>query len=778
MGIFNKTEEEKKKELEQKKLTLLRDEISYSEELDQFTTNFLVEYLNGVIFGTRKNDFFDTDFLVRVVNQLNANQYIGDIDVEQYLNRIISALHDFFPYEKYTENYDFKKEYFINNVVGQNGFINKGIYDHHIFNITKNLDSYARIMTTISSNDKAVKEFNLVKQYINETGKYAYDEESLVKAVVSTIYGLDESVLDVEQYLNGQLDEDKKRVGVYSVSHDDIMTAYKNIRIMNAIMEKANEIIDEVEKKSDSLSKIAQDSIDDINLSKETSLGDIERKKKSCINDLNLIKVQILSELKRKLLDSISLEEKNFNLRLDSVFSDILIKYQDQLSEFARDSKNISLENSRNFKSFDSDLSRIKNELQECISKAKESSSIRDELKDYLDKIEADAEFRDKLLESISKEKESSSSIEPADDEIVKVVKGINRLVVPTTPNIDLPDSIIIPKNIQIISPYIFKTANEFDKKLKLIKNKMDEKEAQGEIYHKKILEIIRCLMVGDWPYMFGPSGAGKGYIVKQIGDLLGQKVIDGGKIGDVHTVLGYIDARGRFMAPPAVEACVNGGLIFFDEFDNGNADTRVALNTMYSNLRNKIQDPSSNQFIQFANEQIPISINPNMRMIAAGNTDGTGSDENYSERYHIDESIKERYKPIYVGYDNRVEAQILRDYKNWYEFFVLFRDACEEYASSQGLQSTPGNASTRDASDILRDVSLNSKTLDEVMCQYFVQIKDSDYRNAIAREIAEHYGIDINQSNINDYSGTLADANRYQIAEQFVKRCNLGLRR
>ena len=282
--------------------------------------------------------------------------------------------------------------------------------------------------------------------------------------------------------------------------------------------------------------------------------------------------------------------------------------------------------------------------------------------------------------------------------------------------------------------------------------------------------------MVGDWPYMFGPSGAGKGYIIKQIGELIGQKVIDGGKIGEVHTVLGYIDAQGRFRATPALEACVNGDLIFFDEFDNGNSDTRVALNVMYSNLRDKIIDPSSKQFIKFAGE-IDVPINPNMRMIAAGNTDGTGSDELFTDRYPTDESIKERYKPIYVDYDNRVEAHILQDYQQWYDFFVKFRESCDSYAASQNLQTAPGNASTRDATDIFRDVSLNAKTLDQMMSEYFVQIKDEDYRNAIARDIAYDYNIDDDQTDADDYQGTLADVEDVDIATQFVKRCNLGIR-
>ena len=57
MGFFNKTDEERKQEEDKRLLISLRDKISYSNELDQFTTKVLVDYLNGVIFYNKKNDF-------------------------------------------------------------------------------------------------------------------------------------------------------------------------------------------------------------------------------------------------------------------------------------------------------------------------------------------------------------------------------------------------------------------------------------------------------------------------------------------------------------------------------------------------------------------------------------------------------------------------------------------------------------------------------------------------------------------------------------------------
>ena len=68
---------------------------------------------------------------------------------------------------------------------------------------------------------------------------------------------------------------------------------------------------------------------------------------------------------------------------------------------------------------------------------------------------------------------------------------------------------------------------------MKKIRAKMNENILNGEIYNPKIEEIIACILLGDWPYVFGPSGAGKGYMVNQIGDLLDRKICDNGKITD-----------------------------------------------------------------------------------------------------------------------------------------------------------------------------------------------------------------------------------------------------
>ena len=744
MGIFNKTDEELRIIKERKDLKELKEAIKSNKELanDKTGQDYLIKYIDDVIDG-KNNDFFESDFLIRAFLKFD-----NVLD----LPNAIYVIRNLLPYGLNTPNYNAIKEVILSDFLGDGGYVTEGIFDHEVYALFKDFDNYLRIMKTIQGKPSTRNNFKLIAGYIKESAKYSIDEDTFTKSIISTIDNLDDSVLDIPAYLKNELEKDKKRAGIYSISHDDVISASSSLRRIDSQVEKIDNYILTLEEKARDAINEADNGVKKINESHNIAIRELKEYKSSLEKELKNI-------LERHLEDS----KIEINNKADAVFSEILKKYQEQLDEFRKVSQNLSLQNTR-------ELTILKEETNKSLNELREYVHNNPELKSALTQAEESAAVRDKLLEIIKVEQER-----PVDNEEEKIVRGINRIVAPNTPKVEIPDSIVTQSNVQIIKPYAFKNAKDFAKIMRNIEKQIALGESNGAIYHKKIKELLACLMVGDWPYMYGPSGAGKGHTVRQVGSLLGQKVIDAGKIGDVSSVVGYIDAQGRFRAPSALEAVVDGCLIFFDEFDNGNPDTRVALNTMYSNLRDKIIAPSSDQYIRFAQE-IDVPINPNMRMIAAGNTDGNGSDRQYTDRYPIDESIKERLKYIYFDYDNRVEKHILKDYEDWYEFFINFRNACNEYAKSQGDENAQGNVSTRDASDINRDVNLNAKALDDMMNQYFVQSKESDYRNALARQIAGLYNIEYNQE-YDDYHGTLSEADGLVLAKQFVTRCNKGIK-
>ena len=743
MGLFNKTEEELRIEKEKKELKELKEALKSNKELaaDSVGLNKLLDYVDDVIAG-KKNDFLENDFLIRSFLRFESVLDLYDA---------ILVIKNLLPYGKSTPNYESIKEIIINDFLGKYGYIKKNINDYSLYSLVKDFDNYTRIMRTLKNNDKAIENFQKVSEYIKKAAKFSIDEDSFVKSVISTIENLDDSVLEIDSYLNDELEKDKKRAGVYAISHEDIMTASSTMRRIDSQLEKLDNLITILDEKENDINRSTNDGVIKLTQTKNELIGELKGYKNTLEKNLK--------ELLENHLENVKIEINN---KADTVFSEILKKYQEQLDEFRKVSQNLSIQNAR-------ELTILKAETDKSLNELREYVHNNPELQSALNTAEESAVVRDKILKIIEKEQEI-----PEEYVEKKQVKGISRVVVTDTPRVSIPDA-VASSDIQIIKPYSFKNAKQFANRMKVIEKDLELRKANGEIFHDKIPEIIACLMVGDWPYLFGPSGAGKGYMVEQIGSLLGQKVIDSGKITEPHSIFGYIDPQGQFRATPTFEAITDGDIIFFDEFDNGNPDTSVALNTLYSNLRDKINRPDKEKYVKFAGE-IDVPINPNTRMIAAGNTDGSGSDENFNERAKIDESIMERYKPIYVPYDNRVEESILHDYYNWYKFFVNFREFCEDYANKQGQETAQGNASTRDASDIYRDVSLNAKTMDQMMSQYFVQIKDDDYREALVRKFAAFYDLD-NESEYKEYTGKLADASEVELAKQLINRCRKGIR-
>ena len=754
MGFFNKTEEEIKKQEEKKQLKSLKEFVKTNTKIDERDKDILIIYIDKAL-SDENNVLYETDFLVRAIDRLLEAEYTEEKRLGMKFVTLIASVSNLLPYGMSTPNYEGIKECILKNFIGQFGYINLDIYDYKVYSLFSDFMNYDRLMKTVVHNDLAVQNFELVKDYLFKTCKYHLDDESFLKSVISTINGLNESVLDVEKYLNEELDKDRKKAGFYDVSEERLSYVSGKMDTFDSNYEKANSLIDSINEKSIGIKRSVDKGIESINNTKEDAETSIK-------NSSKLVE----QELRAELDDYLKKLEHEFGIKADTIFEEIKKTYDEKIREITREADFFNT-------SYTQKVLALKAETDQIVQKV--LSTIQNpEVKDCLNKLEQNEEVTKKFKELMDKEIKTAEII-ANDSQNNKVVKGINRIVVPFNEGVSIPDSVVIPKDIKIIKAYNANTKEKLEKIKLDIMHKMHQKEDEGEIYHEKIEEVIACLLLGEWPYIYGPSGAGKGHLVSQIGELLNQKVIDCGRIGDAFTIDGYIDAQGKFRATPAVEACSQGGIAFFDEFDSGNPETQINLNIMYSNLEKKIKDPSSYQYYRFANE-IDIPINPNMRMIAAGNTEGNGAESGF-RRHHIDESVKERMRPIYVGYDNRVEQQILKDYVDWYNFFVNFRNACDHYAKGIDKEGiAEGTASTRDASDLLKNITLNAKSLDQIVNEYFVQIKNEKYRKSLSREIANLYGLDSSEE-YDDFRGDLAEASEKDIAKQFVKRCKNGIR-
>jgi energy-coupling factor transporter ATP-binding protein EcfA2 len=341
-------------------------------------------------------------------------------------------------------------------------------------------------------------------------------------------------------------------------------------------------------------------------------------------------------------------------------------------------------------------------------------------------------------------------------------------------------DRIIVPMNGQVILPgtvnrkvlRAFDRTIPFEVRLKEILDKKAKLEKKGVKFHELTEEIIRDVMEGDWLYLWGPSGCGKSYVIQQVADLIGIDVVENQKISRDYSVLGYNDPHGRFRATQTFAAALYGRMIFYDEFDSDNVIAQVVLNPLYSKLKNVIANPSKEQFYQFG-EDMNISINPNMRMISAGNTSGNVIEsEVWNARGKIDESLLQRLTPKKLYYDDKLERSLFGNNDGWYKLFVKFRKICDAYANEETDEEDmpQGVLTTRDAQDIATYIQNNSKSVDQIMREKFVQIKDNNYLDYIVAHLPKYT---ITEREMEQSERALKEYDENALTKRLIYACN-----
>jgi MoxR-like ATPase len=107
------------------------------------------------------------------------------------------------------------------------------------------------------------------------------------------------------------------------------------------------------------------------------------------------------------------------------------------------------------------------------------------------------------------------------------------------------------------------------------------------------------------------------------------------------------------------------GGLFMIDEIDASHPDVLVIINTAIAQ-----------RYFTFHGEFV--RAHENFRIIAAGNTVGTGADAQYTGRYQLDASTLDRFFIIEIKYDINIEMSITNNDSELVEFARKVREAAE----------------------------------------------------------------------------------------------------
>lgn len=169
---------------------------------------------------------------------------------------------------------------------------------------------------------------------------------------------------------------------------------------------------------------------------------------------------------------------------------------------------------------------------------------------------------------------------------------------------------------------------------------------------------ILKLVAAHENVYLYGPAGSGKNTIAEQIAEALGVEFYYQNTLVTKFDVSGYKNAQGEYEETPFYKAWKNGGLFFADELDNSTAEAIIALNAALAN-----------GYYTFPNSGEKVAKHPDFYCIAAGNTNGQGATEEYCGRYQMDESSRDRFAFIEIGYNAKVEESICGGHLDILEF-------------------------------------------------------------------------------------------------------------
>nr|DAT77596.1 MAG TPA: ATPase-like protein [Caudoviricetes sp.] len=227
-------------------------------------------------------------------------------------------------------------------------------------------------------------------------------------------------------------------------------------------------------------------------------------------------------------------------------------------------------------------------------------------------------------------------------------------------------------------------------------------------IFHEKFKTVLKLVSLDLPVYLSGEAGTGKNVICKQIAEALGLEFYFTNAITQEYKLTGFIDANGIYHETQFYKAFKNGGLFFLDELDASIPEVLVILNAAIAN-----------RYFDFPTGKI--EAHKDFRLIAAGNTFGTGADHVYSGRYCLDGASLDRFNIVTVSYSPRIEENITKGDKELLEFCHTFRALTKDAGiksifSYRGLGSITVLNGSMPLKDILRICLIKGMNADDLV--------------------------------------------------------------
>lgn len=196
------------------------------------------------------------------------------------------------------------------------------------------------------------------------------------------------------------------------------------------------------------------------------------------------------------------------------------------------------------------------------------------------------------------------------------------------------------------------------------IKTPTETRKIEGTL-HKKFDEVLQIVNLDIPVYLTGKAGTGKNVICKQVAEALGLDFYFTNAVTQEYKLTGFIDANGKYQETQFYKAFTKGGVFFLDEMDGSIPEVLIILNAAIAN-----------RYFDFPIGKV--EAHPNFRIIAAGNTLGTGADNNYTGRYCLDRASLDRFALINIDYSPKIEKAMALNNMDLVNFAHAFRKATD----------------------------------------------------------------------------------------------------
>jgi len=202
--------------------------------------------------------------------------------------------------------------------------------------------------------------------------------------------------------------------------------------------------------------------------------------------------------------------------------------------------------------------------------------------------------------------------------------------------------------------------------------NEEEETTVDGEVKHVKYKQLKTCIENDIPVYLVGPAGSGKNYTLEDIAKDMELDFYFTNSVQQEFKITGFIDAGGTYHETEFYKAFTNGGLFFLDELDGSIPEVLILLNAAIAN-----------RYFEFPTGRV--QAHENFRVVAAGNTVGSGADEQYTGRLVLDQATLDRFVIIEFDYDKNIELAISGGNKDLVNFIRQLR----EKAKNNGIRAT-----------------------------------------------------------------------------------------